>query len=116
MLWTSLRPNLKLQRLILVISMAKGKAGKIRASHILVDKHSQALVLISKIAEGADFGKVAREHSTGPSKKKGGDLGWFSKGQMVPGFEKAAFAISVGAITNDPVKTKFGYHIIKRTG
>lgn len=96
--------------------MAKGKAGQVRASHILVDKHSQALALIRKIAEGDDFGAVARAYSTGPSKKKGGDLGWFRKGQMVPEFEKAAFNLKVGAMTNDPVKTKFGYHIIKRTG
>lgn len=96
--------------------MAKGKAGKVRASHILVDKHSQALALITKIAEGADFAKVAKEYSTCPSKKRGGDLGWFTKGQMVPEFEKAAFALSVGAMTRDPVKTKHGYHIIKRTG
>jgi peptidyl-prolyl cis-trans isomerase C len=96
--------------------MAKGKVGKVRASHILVDKHSQALALISKIAEGEDFGKVAKQYSSCPSKKKGGDLGWFTKGQMVPEFEKAAFALSVGAMTRDPVKTQFGYHIIKRTG
>jgi peptidyl-prolyl cis-trans isomerase C len=96
--------------------MGKGKAGKVRASHILVDKHSQAQALISKIAEGADFKEVARQYSTCPSKKKGGDLGWFSKGQMVPEFERAAFNLNVGAMTTDPVKTKFGYHIIKRTG
>ncbi|MFX1482344.1 MAG: peptidylprolyl isomerase [Promethearchaeota archaeon] len=96
--------------------MAKGKAGKVRASHILVDKHSQALALINKIVEGEDFAKVARNYSLCPSKKKGGDLGWFTRGQMVPEFEKAAFALSVGAMTRDPVKTKFGYHIIKRTG
>lgn len=96
--------------------MAKGKAGKVRASHILVDKHSQALALISKIREGEDFGKVAKQYSTCPSKKKGGDLGWFTKGQMVPEFEQAAFKLSVGAMTSEPVKTKFGYHIIKRTG
>ncbi|MHA1943944.1 MAG: peptidylprolyl isomerase [Candidatus Thorarchaeota archaeon] len=96
--------------------MAKGKAGKVRASHILVDKHSQALALISKIREGEDFKNVCRQHSTCPSKKKGGDLGWFRKGQMVPEFEKVAFNLKVGAMTNDPCKTKFGYHIIKRTG
>ncbi|MFW9927691.1 MAG: peptidylprolyl isomerase [Candidatus Thorarchaeota archaeon] len=96
--------------------MAKGKAGKVRASHILVDKHSQALALISKIREGEDFGKVAKQYSTCPSKKKGGDLSWFTKGQMVPEFEQAAFKLSVGAMTSEPVKTKFGYHIIKRTG
>ena len=96
--------------------MAKGKPGQVRASHILVDKHSQAQALISRIAEGEDFAKIARDYSTCPSKKKGGDLGFFGKGQMVPEFEKAAFNLNVGAMTMDPVKTKFGYHIIKRTG
>jgi len=96
--------------------MAKGKAGKVRASHILVDKHSQALALIGRIVEGEDFGQVAKQYSTCPSKKKGGDLGWFTKGQMVPEFEKAAFALNTGAMTREPIKTKFGYHIIKRTG
>ena len=96
--------------------MAKGKAGKVRASHILVDKHSQAQALISKIAEGGDFKKIALNYSSCPSKKKGGDLGWFTKGQMVPEFEKAAFRLNVGAMTPEPVKTKFGYHIIRRTG
>jgi parvulin-like peptidyl-prolyl isomerase len=96
--------------------MAKGKPGKVRASHILVDKHSQALALISKIKEGEDFKAVAKRYSNCPSKKKGGDLGWFTKGQMVSEFEKAAFSLNVGAMTNEPVKTKYGYHIIRRTG
>ncbi len=96
--------------------MAKGKPGQVRASHILVDKHSQALALISRIREGEDFAKIARDYSSCPSKKKGGDLGFFRKGQMVSEFERAAFNLSVGAMTTDPVKTKFGYHIIKRTG
>jgi len=95
--------------------MAKGKPGQVRASHILVEKHNQALTLISRIREGEDFAKIARDYSTCPSKKKGGDLGFFGKGQMVPEFERAAFNLSVGAMTTDPVKTKFGYHIIKRT-
>jgi len=94
----------------------KSKAGKIRASHILVEKHSQALEIIRKISEGADFKEMARQYSTCPSKKKGGDLGWFGRGQMVPEFERAAFALNVGQMTHEPVKTKFGYHIIKRTG
>ncbi|MEE9353674.1 MAG: peptidylprolyl isomerase [Candidatus Thorarchaeota archaeon] len=93
----------------------KGKAGKVRASHILVDKHSKAAEIARKIAEGEDFAKMAREHSSCPSRKKGGDLGFFGKGQMVSEFEKATFALSVGAMTGEPVKTKFGYHIIKRT-
>lgn len=99
-----------------VIFMSKGKGGKIRASHILVDKHSQALALITRIAEGEDFGQIAKQYSSCSSKKRGGDLGWFTKGQMVPEFERAAFALSVGAMTREPVKTQFGYHIIKRTG
>ncbi len=93
----------------------KGKAGKVRASHILVDKHSKAAEIARKIAEGEDFAKMAQEHSSCPSRKKGGDLGFFGKGQMVSEFEKATFALSVGAMTGEPVKTKFGYHIIKRT-
>ena len=95
--------------------MAKGKAGKVRASHILVDKHNKALEIISKIKEGEDFAKMAKLHSSCPSKKKGGDLGFFTKGSMVPEFEQAAFNLNPGQMTNEPVKTKFGYHIIKRT-
>ncbi|TXT57770.1 MAG: peptidyl-prolyl cis-trans isomerase C (rotamase C) [Candidatus Thorarchaeota archaeon] len=98
--------------------MAKGKSktGKVRASHILVEKHSQALDLIRRVQEGEDFGALAREHSSCSSAKKGGDLGYFSRGQMVKEFERAAYDLSVGAITTNPVKTQFGYHIIKRTG
>jgi peptidyl-prolyl cis-trans isomerase C len=95
----------------------KGKGGKMRASHILVEKHSQAVELIRRIAvEGDDFGKIARDYSSCPSKKKGGDLGWFARGSMVPEFESAVRNLTVGQVTRDPVKTQFGYHIIKRTG
>ncbi len=94
----------------------KGKAGKVRASHILVEKHSQAVEIIRRISEGADFAEMARQYSSCPSKKKGGDLGWFTRGQMVPEFERAVFSLNVGQMTHEPVKTKFGYHIIKRTG
>jgi len=96
--------------------LAKGKPGKVRTSHILVEKHSKALEIISKIQEGSDFKEMARNFSTCSSKKKGGDLGFNAKGKMVPEFEKAAFALNVGQMTHDPVKTQFGYHIIKRTG
>jgi len=96
--------------------MSKGKPGEIRVSHILVEKQSQALEILRKIAqEGADFGKMAQQFSTCPSKKNGGDLGWFGRGKMVPEFEKAAFALTPGQMTKDPVKTQFGYHLIKRT-
>ncbi|MEM4735097.1 MAG: peptidylprolyl isomerase [Candidatus Thorarchaeota archaeon] len=92
------------------------KGGKVRASHILVEKHSQALEIVRKIKEGADFGEMARQFSSCPSKKRGGDLGWFERGRMVPEFERAAFSLNVGQMTEEPVKTQFGYHIIKRTG
>lgn len=96
--------------------MSKGTAGKVRASHILVEKQSQALDIIRKISEGANFADMAKQFSNCPSKNKGGDLGWFEKGKMVPEFERAAFALNPGQMTTEPVKTKFGYHIIKRTG
>jgi parvulin-like peptidyl-prolyl isomerase len=96
--------------------MSKGKPGEIRVSHILVEKQSQALEILRKITqESADFGKMAQQFSTCPSKKNGGDLGWFGRGKMVPEFEKAAFALTPGQMTKDPVKTQFGYHLIKRT-
>lgn len=96
--------------------MGRGKSGKIRASHVLVDKHSKALEIISRIREGEDFGAIAKQYSDCSSRKKSGDLGWFGRGKMVKEFERAAFALSVGAMTTDPVKTEYGYHIIKRTG
>ncbi|MFW9917925.1 MAG: peptidylprolyl isomerase [Candidatus Thorarchaeota archaeon] len=87
---------------------------KIRASHILVEKKSLADEIWKKLEKGADFKELARQYSTCPSKKKGGDLGFFGKGQMVKEFEKEAFRLPVGQISQ-PVRTKFGYHIIKRT-
>ncbi len=88
----------------------------IKASHILVNKHSKAVEIIDELKAGIDFAKLAKQNSECPSRKKGGDLGSFRKGQMVKEFEKAAFALKVGEITEKPVKTKFGYHVIKRTG
>ncbi len=93
-----------------------GNKGKVRASHILVQKHSDALKIISRLNEGEDFKKLAKEFSECPSRKKGGDLGWFARGQMVREFESAVYNMNVGQTTHDPVKTKFGYHVIRRTG
>lgn len=87
---------------------------KIRASHILVDKHSQALHVLEELRAGKDFKALARERSTCPSRKRGGDLGFFGRGQMVKEFERAAFGLKVGEVS-EPVKTQFGYHIIKKT-
>jgi len=87
----------------------------IRASHILVAKYSQAEKILEQLKQGADFKELAKKYSICPSAKRGGDLGKFTRGQMVKEFEKAAFALKVGEISGI-VKTKFGYHIIKRTG
>ena len=92
----------------------KNMANKIRASHILVEKHSTALEVIEKLQAGEDFSKLAKEYSTGPSKKRGGSLGEFGRGKMVKPFEQAAFSLEKGEYTKEPVKTQFGYHVIKR--
>jgi len=91
-------------------------ASKIKASHILVEKQSQALKIIEELKAGAKFEELARKYSICPSGKRGGNLGSFGRGRMVKAFEKAAFALKVGEVTREPVKTEFGYHIIKRTG
>ncbi len=88
---------------------------KVRASHILVEKQSQALKVLEELKAGADFRELAKKYSTCPSGKKGGDLGQFGRGQMVREFEQAAFVLKTGQVS-EPVKTQFGYHIIKRTG
>lgn len=93
----------------------KGKPGQVRASHILVEKLSHANKVLDELDAGKDFRKLAAQYSNCPSKKKGGDLGFFGRGKMVKEFEKAVYAMKVGDIS-DPVKTKFGYHVIKRTG
>lgn len=90
-------------------------SAKIKASHILVEKQSQALKIEAELKAGADFRELARKYSTCPSGKRGGDLGQFGRGQMVKEFEQAAYALKVGE-TSEPIKTQFGYHIIKRTG
>lgn len=88
---------------------------QIRASHILVKSEKEAQDVESQLKKGANFEELAKKLSTDSSASKGGDLGWFSKGNMVPDFEKAAFGLKEGQIS-DPVKTQFGYHIIKVTG
>ena len=88
---------------------------KIRASHLLVEKYGQAKIIIEKIKKGESFAKLAEENSSCPSRRRGGDLGEFGRGQMVKEFETAAFNLEVGEITEEPVKTQFGYHVIKRT-
>ncbi len=89
--------------------------GRMRASHILVDKLSLAQEIKEELNEGGDFRKLAEKYSTCPSKKRGGDLGIFGRGEMIPEFERAVYKLKIGEIS-EPIKTKFGYHIIKRTG
>jgi peptidyl-prolyl cis-trans isomerase C len=86
---------------------------QVRARHILVKKEQQAKDLIAKLDGGADFVELAKEHSTGPSGKKGGDLGFFGKDKMVEPFTDAAFKLDAGEYTSSPVKTQFGWHVIK---
>jgi len=88
---------------------------QVRASHILVEDEKLAKQLKADIEKGASFESMAREHSSCPSKAKGGDLGWFGKGQMVKPFEDAAFATAQGKVSA-PIKTQFGYHLIMVTG
>lgn len=87
---------------------------KIKISHILVDTEPEAKDILAKLKGGADFATLAKEKSKCPSKDKGGDLGFVAKGQTVPEFEKAAFALKPGQLS-DVVKSQFGYHIIKVT-
>lgn len=84
----------------------------IKASHILVDTKEEADSIKTKISEGASFESMASKYSKCPSGKDGGDLGYFERGQMVKSFEQAAFNLPVGVVS-DPVKTQFGWHLIK---
>jgi peptidyl-prolyl cis-trans isomerase C len=89
-------------------------SSKIHVKNILVKGRTKAEELIEMINIGAHFEQMAREHSIGPSRKKGGNLGYITRGKMVREFEKAAFALKKGEMTQIPVKTKFGWHLIKR--
>ena len=88
------------------------KEEMIRAAHILVEEEEQANELLAAIEGGADFHELASANSKCPSGSRGGDLGDFGRGQMVPEFEQAAFALNIGEIS-EVVKTQFGYHLIK---
>jgi parvulin-like peptidyl-prolyl isomerase len=105
------------------LESVNSKTTEVRASHILINQYgsddknlAEAMKIYNELKGGADFAKLAEENSKDPgSAVKGGDLGWFGRGRMVPEFEKAAFAGRIGEILK-PVKTNYGYHIIKVTG
>jgi len=92
----------------ILLAMAK----QVHAAHILVDREDQAKELLARIDSGESFSDLAKKHSKCPSGRKGGDLGWFGKGQMVQEFETAAFQGQKGS-TVGPIKTQFGWHLIK---
>ena len=82
------------------------------ASHILVESEKEALKILNSLKAGSNFSKLAQEKSTGPSGPNGGQLGWFGPGQMVPEFEAAVLVLEIGGISQ-PVKTQFGWHLVK---
>ena len=86
---------------------------EVHARHILLKTKEEAEAVVKQLEDGGDFDALAKEKSTGPSGPDGGDLGFFGQGQMVPAFEKAAFALEPGQYTKEPVETQFGWHVIK---
>jgi peptidyl-prolyl cis-trans isomerase C len=94
------------------IKNTPGKA-EVHARHILLPTEDEAKAVIVQLDKGADFAKLAAEKSKDPGAANGGDLGWFGKEDMVPEFADAAFAMKPGDVTKTPVKTQFGWHVIK---
>lgn len=84
-----------------------------KARHILLKTEDEAKAVIAELDKGADFAELAKTRSTGPSGKNGGDLGWFNPQQMVPEFSQATAAMTKGSYSSTPVKTQFGWHVIK---
>lgn len=89
---------------------------RVKARHILVKTEDEATAVIKELQNSSNiqtkFIELAEKKSTGPSASKGGDLGWFGKGQMVPAFSEEAFGLSKGTHSKKPVKTRFGYHVV----
>ena len=89
------------------------KQVEVSARHILVKTEEEAKAIIADLDAGKDFIELAKAKSTDPNKSEGGDLGYFTKGRMVPEFEEAALAMEKGSYSKTPVKTQFGFHVIK---
>lgn len=105
-----------IQKRFEVMKAAGGSGGKeeIKARHILVQTEAQAKEVIVEIKKGGDFAELAKSKSLDPSgKSQGGDLGYFAREEMVPEFSEAAFKLKDGEMTDAPVKTQFGWHVIK---
>jgi peptidyl-prolyl cis-trans isomerase C len=86
---------------------------EVRARHIIVETEDEAKAIIAELDAGGDFEAIAKEKSKDGAAAQGGDLGYFAEGRMVPEFEQAAFALDVGKYSTEPVKTQFGWHVIK---
>ena len=93
--------------------IAANQAHEYNASHILLEDEAKAKEIIVELDGGADFAEAAKKYSTGPSGESGGELGWFDAATMVPEFAAATAELEVGKYSATPVKTEFGYHIIK---
>jgi peptidyl-prolyl cis-trans isomerase C len=95
-----------------------GKPGEqeAHARHILVPTEQEAKDIIAQLKKGVDFAKLAKERSKDPGAADGGDLGWFKRGDMVPAFSEAAFALKPGQFTQIPVQSQFGWHVILLEG
>jgi len=87
-----------------------------KARHILVESPETAIQIIDELSGGGDFVELAAKYSTGPSAKSGGDLGWFTKQQMVPEFGNAVLEMSTGTYSKKPVQTQYGWHVIQKEG
>lgn len=92
-----------------------GKPGEaeVHASHILVANEADAVAIIAELKKGGDFAAIAKTRSSDPGAAQGGDLGWFKKGDMLPEFADAAFALQPGQVTDKPVHTQYGWHVIR---
>jgi len=92
-----------------------GKPGEteVHASHILVANEADAAAIIAELKKGGDFAAIAKSRSSDPAAAQGGDLGWFKKGDMLPEFADAAFALQPGQFTDKPVHTQYGWHVIR---
>ncbi len=86
---------------------------EVQARHILVQTEAEAKAVIAELAGGADFADLAKRRSRDPGAQSGGDLGFFKRGDMVPEFAEAAFALQPGQVTQAPVRSPFGWHVIK---
>jgi peptidyl-prolyl cis-trans isomerase C len=101
------------QELLTILLLPSVMPDKVRCAHILVKTQTEAKTVQDRLAKGEAFAAIAKQVSICPSGKKGGNLGKFGRGQMVREFETSAFKLQKGQVSA-PVKTKFGYHIIKR--